>query len=270
MNDFKSVEGKVAIITGGASGIGKGIAKVFADNGMKVVIADIQDELGNQFVEEIKSAGGEAIYHHTNVRSEDDIKALMEATVKQYGVLHCMINNAGITQSGHHPTHDFDVEEFDRISEINYRGVFLGTKYAAKTMMDTNAHKCSIINIISTSGLRSSESFSLYDSSKSAVVGYTKSTALDYAKHDITVNGICPGVVETEIYANFSKEDMDYCKALNAIGRMGEVEEIGWSALFLVSDLARFVTGSIITVDGGLYAGDQYPAIQWKTSDPRI
>ena len=201
--------------------------------------------------------------------SEDDIKALIDHTVERYGTIHCLINNAGITQSGHHPTHDFNVDEFDRINAVNFRAVFLGTKYAVKAMLATNARGCSIINISSTSGLRSSESFSLYDSSKAAVIGYTKSTALDYAKHDITVNAICPGVVETEIYADFTPEAYDFCKSLNAVGRMGEPDEIGYAALFLVSDLARFVTGSIITVDGGLSAGDQVQITEWKEPDPR-
>lgn len=269
MNDFSSVKDKVAVVTGGTSGIGKGIASVFAQNGMKVVISGSREEKGRRVADELRAAGGDVAFVRADMRKEEDVKALVDAAVGAYGKLHVFVNNAGITQSGHYPVHDISAAEFDNICAVNYRGVFLGAKYAAMGMMNSGARDCSIINICSTSGIRSTESFSIYDSSKSALIGFTKSVALDYAKHGITVNAILPGVVETDIYANFPPEVLEYCKRNTPVGRMGDTREIGYACLFLASDLARFITGSLITVDGGLGAGDQYADIEWLTPDPR-
>lgn len=270
MEDFKSVQGKVAVVTGGASGIGREIAKTFAENGMKVVIADIQDEKGEKIANGIKENGGEAIYVHTNVRNEEDLKNVVEKAVEKYGVINVMVNNAGVTPKGLHPTHEFDVEEFDRVNDINYKSVFFGTKHAVKAMMKSNAKNCSIINVASCSGLRSTEGFAFYDGSKHAAVGYTKATALDYAKHDITINAICPGVVNTEIFDGASDELMAYNRSLHPIGRLAEPKEIAWLALFLASNLARFITGAVINIDGGLLAGDKNSVTEWTEADPRF
>lgn len=270
MNDFQSVKGKVAIVTGGTSGIGKGIAKVFGQNGMKVVISGSRMEKGKRVEEELRTLGCDVTFVQANMKNEEDVKRLVDTAIETYGKLHVLVNNAGITQSGHNPVHDISAEEFDSICAVNYRGVFLGTKYGELGMMKSGAENCSIINISSSSGIKSTESFSIYDSSKAALTGFTKSCALDYAKHGITVNAILPGVIETEIYANFPPEVLEFCRKGTPVGRLGDPMEIGYACLFLATDLARFVTGSIISVDGGYSAGDQYADSEWLTPDPRM
>lgn len=166
------------------------------------------------------------------------------------------------------PIHEQDLAEFNRLNEINYTSVFLGTKYAVQAMLDTNSRGCSIINVASASGLKATEGFGLYDASKHAVIGLTKSNALDYAKHDITVNAICPGVIDTEIFANAPDFVREVNKKSVPMGRFGRPEEMGYLALFLASDMARFITGAYISADGGFTAGDANDA-SWGTPDPR-
>ena len=265
--DFKSVEGKVAIVTGAASGIGRAIAKLYAENGMKVIVADIQDELGEKVVADIKNAGGEAIFCHTNVMSEEDIIKTVETAKEKYGKLHVMVNNAGVGTLMH-PIHEYEASDFKRVTDINYIGTFLGMKYAAKAMVETDSHECSIINISSAEGIHSSGNFSAYSGSKAAVNQITHAAGLDYAKHDITVNAICPGVIFTEIYSTLAPEQLEMSKKQIPIGRFGKPEEIGYMALFLASDMARFITGSVFAVDAGLTAGVA-TEIPWANPDTR-
>ena len=267
MNNFESVKGKVAIITGGTSGIGREIAKTFAANGMKVILAGRNEERGNKIVEDIRSNGGEAEFIKAEVRKEEDIKNLVNKTVEKYGKLNVMVNNAGVTPPLK-PLHEQDLAEFNRVNEINYTATFLGTKYAVETMIATNSRECAIINIASASGLKATECFGLYDASKHAVVGLTKSCALDYAKHDITVNAICPGVIDTEIFANAPQSVRDINMKSVPIGRFGRPEEISYFALFLATDMARFITGAALSIDGGFTGGDHNDA-PWTTADPR-
>lgn len=267
MDNFESVKGKVAIVTGGASGIGREIAKTYAANGIKVVIGDIQDEKAARIIEAIEAEGGEAIYVHTNVRSEEDIKNLVNAAVETYGKLNVMVNNAGVLPPVL-PLHENDLKEFNRVVEINYTATFLGMKYAIEAMLKTDSRECAIINTASASGLKASECFGLYDSSKHAVVGLTKSAALDYAKHDITVNAICPGVIDTEIIENASEQVRKNIATAVPIGRVGKPEEVAWFALFLATNMARFITGGALTVDGGFTGGVQNN-VPWQTPDPR-
>ena len=267
MTDFRSVEGKIAVITGATSGIGREIAKTFAANGMKVVIGGRNAERGAKIVADIVNKGGEATFVQGDVRNEEDVKKLVSVAVEKYGKLHVMVNNAGVTPALK-PLHEYDLDEFNRITESNYTAVFTGTKYAVEAMLKTGSRECSIINIASASGLKATECFCLYDGSKHAVVVLTKSCALDYAKHDITVNAICPGVIDTEIFANAPKEVREINMKAVPIGRFGRPEEISYMALFLASDMARFMTGSIVTVDGGYTGGDQNN-MPWQNPDPR-
>lgn len=267
MNDFKSVEGKVAIVTGGTSGIGREIAKTFAANGMKVVIAGRSEERGAKIVDGIRAAGGEAIFVRAEVTDEEDVKNLVAKAVETYGKLHVMVNNAGVTPPLM-ALHEYDLAEFNRVTTINYTGTFLGTKYAVQAMLDTNSRGCAVINIASASGLKATECFSPYDGSKHAVIGLTKSSALDYAKHDITVNAICPGVIDTEIFANAPEEVREINKKSVPMGRFGRPEEISYLALFLATDMARFITGGILSIDGGFTGGD-HNEMPWQTADPR-
>lgn len=267
MNNFNSVIGKVAIVTGGTSGIGREIAKTFARNGMKVVLAGRNEERGNKIANDIVAEGGEASFFKAEVRNEEDVKNLVAYAVEKYGKLHVMVNNAGVTPEVK-PIHEQDMAEFNRINEINYTATFLGIKYAVEAMLKTNSRECSIINISSASSLKATECFGLYDASKAAVTMLTKSVALDYAKHDITVNAICPGVIDTEIFANAPEFVREVNKKAVPMGRFGRPEEISYMALFLASDMARFATGGVFSVDGGFTGGDHNEAA-WGTEDPR-
>jgi NAD(P)-dependent dehydrogenase (short-subunit alcohol dehydrogenase family) len=267
MNTFESVKGKVAVVTGGTSGIGREITKTFAANGMHVVFSGRNEERGSKIVSDITAAGGDAMFVKADVRSEEDVRALVDAAVKKYGRLNVMVNNAGVTPPLK-PLHEYDLAEFNRVTESNYTSLFFGTKYAVQAMLDTASRECAVINIASASGLKATECFSPYDGSKHAAVGLTKTCALDYAKHDITVNAICPGVIDTEIFANAPEEVREINKKAVPIGRFGRPEEIAYLALFLATDMARFMTGSIITADGGYTSGDQNN-MPWTTPDPR-
>jgi len=268
MDTFKSIEGKVVIITGSTSGLGIAMAERFADNGAKVIVSGRNIERGNDVVKKIVDNGGIATFFQCDVSKEDEVKALIDYAVKTYGKLHVMINNSGYGP-GTHPAHDFSVEVFDEISDVLYRSVFLGTKYAVQAMIETNSRGCSIINMASGSGLRATEGLSFYTGGKHAVVGFTKATALDYAKHDITINAICPGVHKTAIFDDKTPEQMAVFNSMVPRGRIGEAIEVAWLALFLASDMARNINGTAIPIDSGFLAGDQNPASKWIHEDTR-
>ena len=267
MNNFESVKGKIAIVTGGTSGIGLAIAETFAANGMHVVFSGRNEEQGNRIAHDIVANGGDAMFVKADVRKEEDIRNLVEVTVKKYGKLHVMVNNAGVAPPSM-PLHEYDLAEFNRVNESNYTSTFLGVKYAVQAMLDTDSRECAIINISSASGLKASECFTPYDASKHAVVGLTKSCALDYAKHDITVNAICPAIIYTGMFASLPKEVLEMNKQAVPMGRFGRPEEVSYLALFLATDMARYITGAALVVDGGFTGGDQNNA-PWGTPDPR-
>ena len=266
--DFRSVDGKVAVVTGGANGIGQAIVELFAQNGMKVVIADISDEDGEKLVAKIKKEGGEVSYHHTDVSSEESIADLMRFALETYGKLNVVVNNAGIG-TALHPVHEYDSAQFKKVTDLNYIGTFLGMKYGVKAMLKSMAKECAIINIASAGALSSSGNYTCYDASKAAVIHLSKEAGLDYAKHDITVNAICPGVIETAIYSKLSKIQVERSLSKVPMTRFGRPEEIAYMALFLASDMARFITGSVFAVDAGQHVGT-YLDFEWETKDPRI
>ncbi|MFS0724300.1 SDR family NAD(P)-dependent oxidoreductase [Paenibacillus sp. 1P07SE] len=263
MTDFSSVKGKIAIITGAADGLGKAIAQCYADNGMKVVVSDIDTKKGTQFVNEIRSAGGEASFIQADVSNEEDAKQLVADTVEAYGRLDGFVNNAGIA-AGNRPVHEYATAEFDRLMAIDLRGVFLGMKYAVEAILKTKSPGGFIVNIASLAGILGNSSMGLYVSAKHGVVGLTKSAALDYAPHNITVNAICPGTFRTSIWGDTPEEVVsEYAKLFSPSGRLGDPREIGHLALFLASDLARYISGSAISIDAGSSAGKITP-VQWE------
>ncbi|MCL2529279.1 MAG: SDR family oxidoreductase [Coriobacteriia bacterium] len=268
MDNFKSVEGKVALVIGATSGIGEAIVKTFAQNGMKVVFSGRREDKGQALADELTAEGCAATFVKADANNEAEVEALVQATVDKFGKLNVLCNNAGRTYPNK-PVHEYTSEDFDALSDLHYKAVFLGTKYAVKAMIDTDSRGCTIINTVSGSGLRGTEGLSLYTSSKHAAMGLTKVAALDYARHDITVNAICPGVIDTEIFAGVPAETMAVYNAMMPLGRIGKAEEVAWLALFLASDMARFITGAAITIDAGLWAGDQNPALVWETPDTR-
>ena len=262
LTDFNSVQGKVVIVTGAADGLGKAIATTYAENGMKVVISDINEQLGQKTVEEILTYNGEASFFKANVAIEEDVKNLVAFALTKYGKLDGIVNNAGIA-APNKVLHELSIQEFEAVQNVNLKGVFLGMKYGIEAILKSKSSSGFIINIASLAGLQGNSGMSLYTASKHGVVGLTKNAALDYAAHNITINAICPGTFRTSIWNNAPEEVIaDLAKKLSPNGRLGDPTEIANLALFLASDLSRFTNGSIISVDAGASAGKALP-IEW-------
>ena len=247
------LEGKVAIITGGARGQGATEARMFAQEGARVVIGDIRDELGMQVEAEIRELGGEAVYLHLDVTSEDDWQRAIETAEQQFGKVDVLVNNAAIVLRK-------DIEEttsddWDNIMEINAKGVFLGTKAVIPAMR--RAGGGSIINISSISGLVSIGP-PAYIATKGAVRLFTKSTAIQYASENIRANSIHPGSVATDMrregMGDQTPEEIQARIDNIPLGRVGTTEDISYGALFLASDESSFMTGSELVIDGGYTA----------------
>lgn len=268
MTTFESIKGKVAIVTGSTSGIGEAIAKCLAENGAKVVVSGRNEEKGHKIVDEIQRNGGTAVFFKGDISNEETVSSLISYAVDTFGALHIMVNNAG-SALPNHPIHDFSTEEFNKAMTVLTSSVFWGIKYAVKAMINSNSRDCSIINIASDAGLSASEGNGIYTTGKHAVVGLTKNAALDYVKHDITVNAICPGTVKTSIFNGVSAEQLAIFESYTPAGRFAEPIEIAYLALFLASDMARYITGAAIPVDGGFIAGGQNPASEWIFKDTR-
>ena len=247
------LEGKVAIITGGARGQGATEARMFAQEGAKVVIGDIRDELGMQVEAKIRELGGEAVYLHLNVTSEDDWQEAVETAEQRFGKVDVLVNNAAIVLRK-------DIEEttgddWDNIMEINAKGVFLGTKAVIPAMR--RAGGGSIINISSISGLVSIGP-PAYIATKGAVRLFTKSTAIQYASENIRANSIHPGSVDTDMrregMGDQTPEEIQARIDNIPLGRVGTTEDISYGAVFLASDESSFMTGSELVIDGGYTA----------------
>lgn len=265
--DFKSVEGKVVIITGAASGIGRAMAKVFAANGMKVVIADIQDELGAKVVAEITENGGEAMYIHTDVSNEENVISTIKTVTDKYGKLNVMVNNAALS-TPLHPVHENDTKTVERLLSVDYMGTFHGMKHAINAMLATNSKDCSIINVSSAEAKIGTENFAIYASIKAAISQLTHVAGLDYAKHDITVNAVAPGATLTEIFDTIPREQFEITQKNSPNGRFAMPEEMAYMALYLCTDMARYITGAVMHVDAGMTAG-KINDIDWENPDPR-
>lgn len=241
-------EGKVAIVTGASSGIGRATAQRLANEGASVVVSDVADEGGNETVVQITAAGGTAVYHHADVSSEDDTKALVEAAKGTFGGLDIAVNNAGIL--GHFmPAADIPVEEFDRIVAINLRGVFLGMKYQLPAMLERGGG--AIVNVASAAGMLAQPYGAAYTASKHGVIGLTKGFALDHAASGVRINAVSPGGVRTNIAAHLDLPQSD-APDIHPVGRSADAEELADAIAWVASDEASFVVGSAVAVDGGL------------------
>jgi NAD(P)-dependent dehydrogenase (short-subunit alcohol dehydrogenase family) len=241
---------KIAIVTGGGSGIGRAAAVRFAKEGATVAVADINSIMGEETVSLIKEAGGEAIFVKTDVADSEQIKQLIQITSNTFGGLHIMFNNAGIGNSEVRSV-DLAEEEWDRVVDINLKGVFLGIKYAVPEISKSGGG--SIINTSSLLGLKGQKYMAAYNASKAGVVVLTKNAALEYGKYNIRVNAIAPGVIDTKIIENWKQNDRKWpiISRANALGRIGTPEEVANAVLFLASDEASFITGTTLSVDGG-------------------
>lgn len=246
-----SLEGKVVIVTGGGSGIGKAICKLFAARGAKVVVADINDEKGMETAREIRDERGEAIFIHADVSKHEDVKAMIENAVKIFGRIDIMVNNAGVAL-GPYMIHETPLDALDATLNINVKGVFYGMKYAIPYMLKQG--KGVIINIASAVGIVGIPRFGCYCASKGAVIQLTRVAAIEYAKNNIRVVAIAPGPTETALIGNWRKKIPgidDTLKARVPLGRLASPEEIAKIVVFMASDEASYVTGSVIIVDGG-------------------
>lgn len=244
-----NLQGKVAIITGGASGIGLATVKAFLEKGAKVVIADYNEEHGKAAEQELKQTYSDVLFHKVNVADEQQVERLVTETVKHFGKLDVIFNNAGIGVQK--PSHELTDEEYKRVISINQDGVFYGAKYAIREMLKTGGG-----SIISTSSILGSvgEPTSMpYAASKGAVNQITKSLALEYADRNIRVNAIAPGFIESGMVNKEALGDFyDGLVAKHPLGRLGRPEEIAHAAVFLAEN--DFVTGTTILVDGGYLA----------------
>jgi len=244
---------KVATITGAGSGIGRATAILFAKEGAKVVVADYVAEGGEETVRMIKDVGGEASFTKTDVSKSEDVKTMLDFTVKIYGRLDVLFNNAGI-EGEMAPTADCSEENFDRVIAVNLRGVFLGLKYGIPLMLQQGGGV--IINTSSVAGLVGFANLPAYNASKGGVIQLTRTAALEYATQNIRVNAICPGVIWTPMLERVAptEEAQKQFAEIEPVKRMGKPEEIAAAALFLASDESSFVTGVAFPVDGGYIA----------------
>ncbi|HEX30414.1 TPA: 3-oxoacyl-[acyl-carrier-protein] reductase [Candidatus Poribacteria bacterium] len=242
---------KVAIITGSARGIGKSIATLFARQGAKVVISDIADEIGEKTAQEIRELGGEAIYLHCDVSDPEDVERLIRSTVESFGRLDILVNNAGITRDS--LLVRMRDEDWNRVISINLTGTFNCTRAAAKVMM-RQRDGC-IINIASVAGIMGNVGQVNYSASKAGVIGITKSAARELAGRGVRVNAIAPGFIMTEMTAKLPEAERERILEMVPLGKPGTPEDVANVALFLASDAARYITGQVIRVDGGMVMG---------------
>ncbi|PEQ93004.1 short-chain dehydrogenase [Bacillus sp. AFS006103] len=242
--------GKTAIITGGGGGIGRSTAIRFAQEGAKVVVADIDSAIGEETVSLIKEEGGEAIFVKTDVTDSEQIKVLINTTTSTYGALHILFNNAGVGNS-EVCSIDLSEEEWDRVIDINLKGVFLGIKYAVPELIKAGGG--AIINTSSLLGLKGQKYVSAYNASKAGVVMLTQNASLEYGKYNIRVNAIAPGVIDTPIIDQWKQDERKWTiiSRANALRRIGTPDEVAHAVLFLASDEASFITGTTLSVDGG-------------------
>jgi NAD(P)-dependent dehydrogenase (short-subunit alcohol dehydrogenase family) len=243
---------KVAIITGGSSGIGRATAVALAKEGVRVVIAARRAKEGEETVLLVKQAGGDGIFVKTDVANEEDVRSLVEKTVKTYGRLDYAFNNAAIEETTKSFV-DQTSSVFDSIMNINVKGVWLSMKYEIPQMLKNGGG--SIVNTSSVAGVNGFPQMPIYVASKHAVLGLTKSSALEYAKSGIRINAVAPGAVETDMYERAvggNKQFLQTLIAMHPIGHIGKPEEIANAVVWLLSDKASFVTGHTLLVDGGM------------------
>jgi NAD(P)-dependent dehydrogenase (short-subunit alcohol dehydrogenase family) len=248
------LEDKVTIITGGASGMGRVAAGLFAREGARLVLADVSEEAVESAAADVRAAGGQATAVVADVSREDDARRMVDHAVATFGRVDVLYNNAGIMPAADHSVVDTDVATWDAVMAVNVRGVYLGCRYAIPRMVDQGAG--SIINIASfVAILGCSVPQDAYTASKGAVLSLTRSLAVQFGPHGVRSNAICPGPVETPLLMDWLVKD-EHAKrirlARNPTGRFGKPEEIVWMAVYLASDESRWTNGASLVVDGGI------------------
>jgi len=249
------LEGKVALITGGASGMGRVASVLFANEGAKVVLTDVADEAGEATAAEIRDAGREARFVRADVSKEADAEAMVRAAVETFGGLHVLYNNAGVMPNDDGSVHTNTEAIWDLVLGINVKGVAFGCKHGIPAMIDSGGG--SIINVASfVAWMGAATSQTAYTSSKGAVLAMTREIAVEYARKGIRCNALCPGPIDTPLLAELLSDDAKRQRRFVHIpmGRLGRAEELAKAALFLASDDSSFMTGASLIVDGGITA----------------
>ena len=246
------IDKRVAVITGGSSGIGRATAIALAKDGVKVAVAARRTKEGEETVQLVKEAGSEGIFVKTDVTKEDDVRALIEKTINQYGRLDYAFNNAGIEEMMMSLVEQTS-DAFDQIMNVNVKGVWLSMKHEIPEMIRSGGG--AIVNMSSVAGVTGFPQMSIYIASKHAVLGLTKSAALEYAKSGIRINAIAPGGVKTEMAKRVTEQNSQFLEtvtSLHPIGRIADPEEIANAVVWLLSDKASFVLGHTLLIDGGM------------------
>lgn len=239
--------GRAAVVTGAARGIGRATALAFAREGAKVAVNDVAE--GSAVVEEIKALGGESIFVKADVTRFQDVKAIFDRTLEAFGRVDILVNNAGTVRDA--LIHKMSLEDWDTVIDINLKGAFLCSKMAAECMMRQNYGR--IINISSVVGQTGNIGQVNYAASKAGLIGLTKALALELAKYGITVNAVAPGFTRTEMTLKMPERILQHFIERTPLRRMAEPEEIANLVVFLASDLAGYITGQVIAINGGLY-----------------
>ena len=250
----RDFEGKVALVTGGGSGIGRAAAVLFAGRGARIVVADLDAEGGAGTVKEIESAGGTATFVRTDVADPLQVSAMVAAAVDAYGRLDVALNNAGLP-STYAALADQTLADWDRTLAVNLTSVFLSMQAEIPVMLETGGG--AIVNTSSAAGLMGFANLPAYVASKHGVIGLTKSVALEFARKGVRVNAVCPGTIRTQMLEGFTggnEEALQGMGRMQPIGRLGTPDEVAEAIVWLCSDAASFVTGHAMAVDGGTLA----------------
>lgn len=242
------LKGKVAIITGGANGIGRAAVKRFLEEGAKIVIADIQKEAGEELEKSYRNQGYDVFFVPVNVAVKEEVENMVEKAKERYGKIDILINNAGITRDA--MLVKMTEEQFNAVIDVNLKGVFYCTQAVAKVMIEQGYGK--IINTSSVSGIYGNIGQTNYAAAKAAIVGMTKTWAKELGKKGINVNAVAPGFTKTTMVEKMPEKILNYMESITSLKRLGEPDDIANAYLFLASDESNYITGHVLHVDGGI------------------
>lgn len=252
-HDDSNMKDRVALITGASGGIGSATARRFASLGANLMLTDIDEEALTSLARELEAEGASVAVATCDVSKEKDVEQLVERTIEKFGRIDVLFNNAGI-EGPRNPVTDYATEDFEKVIDINLKGVFFGMKHVIEHML-ANEEGGAIVNTASIAGRKGFEGLTPYVASKHAVIGMTKTAALEFAAKKIRVNAICPGVIHTPMVERDSGGDLEAYEKMEPVGRLGQPEEVADLVAFLCSDRARFITGTAVHIDGGILAG---------------
>lgn len=253
------LNGKVAVITGGNRGIGKGIARVFAAEGAKVLLVGRDEQAGHRTIEEIQSKGGIVSFLRADLTSWPDAEAMAQAAVDRFGGLHVLVSNAGIFPSARIET--MTEADWDQVQAVNLKGTFFAVKACFARMKEQNYGRIVLTSSI-TGPITGFPGWAHYGATKAGMLGFMRTAALEFARHGVTINAVLPGNIRTEGLADLGEEYLRKMERAIPMGKLGEPEDVGYAALFLASDEARFITGQTLVVDGGQVLPESLDALQ--------